>query len=67
MINIEFLERADVDLKWCLWPRSCAETGKLLWFTLAYRATRVWTGPGDPIFEHRWYDRNEFVILRLKG
>jgi hypothetical protein len=67
MVDIEFLERAEIELKWCWWPRSCSESGRLLWFTFAYRATRMWTGPGTPVFEHRWYDRNEFIILRLKG
>jgi len=66
MIDHEFLERADVKLLWCLWPRNCQSSKKLLWFTQAYRATRTWTGPGEPVVEHRWYNRNEFIILRLK-
>jgi hypothetical protein len=26
----------------------------------------MFTGPGEPIFEYRWYDKNEYLIARLK-
>jgi hypothetical protein len=25
------------------------------------------TGPGEPIFEYRWIEKNEFLIQRIKG
>lgn len=62
-----FLERANIELVFSVWPRRCYVTGKLLLFENAYRATRCYTGPGDPIYEYRWYQKNEFLILRLKG
>ena len=62
-----FLERADVDYKYCLLPRQCYKTGRQLWSTLAVRARREWTGPGTPVTEDRWYDRTEFLIMRIKG
>ena len=62
-----FLSRADTELKWCLWPRRCAASGKLLWFSQAYRAMYVITGPGDPAIWTRWYSRKEMLILKLKG
>ena len=55
------------ELKFVLWPRRCHISGALLWFELAYRQVAMWTGPGDPVFEYRWYDRDEFLIARLKG
>ena len=54
-------------LKFVLWPRQCYLSGRWLWLCLAYRQAAMWTGPGDPVFEYRWYDRDEFLIARLKG
>lgn len=54
------------ELKFTFIPRRCHVSGKRLWLTYAYRRTAMWTGPGDPIFEHRWYDKIEFIIERLK-
>jgi hypothetical protein len=25
------------------------------------------TGPGEPIFEDRWCERNKYLILKIKG
>jgi hypothetical protein len=25
------------------------------------------TGPGEPIFEHRWCERKEYLFLKIKG
>ena len=55
------------ELKFSFIPRQCYVSGKKLWLTWAYRRTAMWTGPGDPIFEHRWYDKTEFIIERLKN
>lgn len=48
-------------------PKQRHLTGKRLWFTYAYRQTALWTGNGDTIFEYRWYDKNEFLIARIKN
>lgn len=65
--NQEHLSRSHVKLCWSLWPRSCSESKRLLWFTKAYRARRIITGPGEPVIEDRWYGQPEFLILQLKG
>lgn len=57
----------DTRLKFVFLPKRCHVSGKLLWLELAYRKTAMWTGPGDPIVEHRWYDRHEYIIEQLKG
>ena len=62
-----FLERALINLKWCVWPRCCHVSGKLLWFTQAWHAIYVITGPGDPAIWTRWYSREEMLVLKLKG
>jgi len=53
-------------MKFCIWPRRCYNTGGSIWLKYAYCTTKVITGPGDPIFVHRWYSREEFLLLRLK-
>lgn len=62
-----FNERAKFEYLWSFWPRRCYVTGRLLFGTLAVRGRAMWTGPGEPVIEDRWYDRNEAVILMLKG
>ena len=55
------------EYKFVWYPRQCHITGKKLWLKKAYMQTAMWTGPGDPAFEYRWYDKDEFLIARLKG
>ena len=54
------------ELKFILVPKRCYFSDKVLWFTNAYKQTAIYTGPGDPIFEHRYYDKTEFLVNRLK-
>jgi len=54
------------ELKFSLWPRRCHITNKLIWLKKGYRRIAMYTGPGDPIFEHRWYDKHEFLMQTLK-
>jgi hypothetical protein len=48
-------------------PRRCYYTGKYLWFKKAYLGTAVLTGPGDPIIEHRWCIKDQYLFLKIKG
>jgi hypothetical protein len=48
-------------------PRRCDYTGKYLWLKQAYHGVSILTGPGDPIFDHRWCDKNEYLFLKIKG
>ncbi|NDB84159.1 MAG: hypothetical protein EB127_15785 [Alphaproteobacteria bacterium] len=63
-----FFDRHSIDtqLKFVFFPKRCWISGKYMWFTFAYRKVAMWTGPGEPIFEYRWYDKNEFLLLKLK-
>jgi hypothetical protein len=27
----------------------------------------MWTGPGEPAFDIRWVDRNEYLLAKIKG
>jgi hypothetical protein len=54
-------------LKYSIWPRRCHYTNKLLWFTLAYHGVGMICGPGEPVFEDRWCNRQEYLFLKIKG
>jgi hypothetical protein len=55
------------ELRWSFLPRKCFYTKRLLWFKRAYMGTSILTGPGDPIFDYRWVDQKEYLILKIKG
>ena len=66
--NWDYFDRYSIgtQLKFVFFPKRCHASGKLLWLELAYRKTAMWTGPGDAIFEHRWYSKLEYIIEQLK-
>lgn len=53
--------------KFVWFPKKCYYTDKSIWFERAYKGTAMWTGPGDPVFEHRWITRKEFLFAKIKG
>ena len=53
-------------LKFVFFPKRCWISGKFLWLTFAYRKTAMWNGPGNAIFEYRWYTKQEYLIEKLK-
>jgi hypothetical protein len=55
------------EFKFILVPKKCHTTGKILWLEKAYKQTAMLTGPGDTIFEYRWYDKDIFLIEKIKG
>lgn len=54
------------ELKFVIY-RKCYISGKSILFKRAYRQTAMWTGPGTPVFDYRWYDKDEFLLAKLKG
>jgi len=54
------------ELKFVFLPKRCYITGKLLWLQYVYKQTAMYVGPDIPLFEYRYYDKNEFIIKRLK-
>lgn len=54
-------------LKFVIWPRHCSISNKILCLKFVYKQTAMWSGPGDSVFEDRWYDKNEFLMARIKG
>lgn len=62
-----FWDRATWDLKFVIWPRRSEISKKHIWLVNAYRATRVLTGPGEPITEYRWLTKEEYIFGKIKG
>jgi hypothetical protein len=52
-------------VKLVLWPRTCYLSGRKLWLKKAIKRTAMWTGPGTPVYEHRWYDPEEYMLWTL--
>jgi hypothetical protein len=56
---------AQLEFVW--FPKTCHYSKRRLWLEKAYVATAMVTGPGEPVFEHRWVHRDEFLLQRIKG
>jgi len=54
-----------IEYAWSVWPRRCYRSERRVWGR-AVRMQAVWTGPGEPIVETRWFHRDEAVIMMLK-
>ena len=54
------------ELKFAWLPQKCDISGKRIWLKYGYRVTAMWTGPGEPIFEHKWHDKNAHIMWLLK-
>jgi hypothetical protein len=67
--ELAFLQKATIEYRRSAWPRRCCVSKRLLWWKVAVRARRLFYGlAGDsPMLEDRWYDCNEYLMLKLKG
>lgn len=54
------------ELKFAWLPQTCNITGKRIWLKFGYRLTAMWIGPGEPFYEHKWHDKLEHIIWKLK-
>lgn len=48
-------------------PRRCHLSSKLIWLKFGYKQIAIWTGPGEDLYECRWYNKDEFLIAKIKG
>ena len=53
-------------LKLCILPKRCFLSDKPLWGKLAYHGIRMITGPGEPVYEHYWIAKDEFLFWNLR-
>ena len=54
-------------LKLCWTNKKCFLTGKSLFLKQAYYGENWITGPGEPIVDRYWIEKNEFILWNLKG
>ena len=62
-----FYNKASWSRKFCLLPRKCALSNKLIWLQYAYRGVAGWSGPGEPAYQYKWHSSKEHIIWKLKG
>lgn len=55
----------DWRLRFCLFPKYCYLTGERIWFKWAYHGENWITGPGEPVVEQLWVERNKFLLWQL--
>ena len=65
--NGRFVDKANWSLEFAWTPQTCDITGRKIWFESAYKGTAMWTGPGEPIVETRWHDKNSHLIWEMNG
>jgi hypothetical protein len=54
-------------LKFTLIPRLCHITKRRIWLEFAYCVTAMYrSGDINFSYEHRWYNKDEYLIARLK-
>ena len=54
-------------LKFTLIPRRCYISKRIMWLENAYCITAGYrAGDINWLFEHRWYDKDEYLVARLK-
>jgi hypothetical protein len=53
------------ELKFAFLPKQCFRSGKKIWLKYGYRGIALWTGPGDPMPETQWHDKDEHLIWLL--
>ena len=63
--NRSMRRAVDWRLRFCLFPKYCYLTGERIWFKRAYYGENWITGPGEPVVEQLWVERNEFLLWQL--
>lgn len=65
--NQYFYKRASWAKSFAVWPRTCDQSSKHIWMEWCYKGTQMITGPGEPVYLHRWVNSKEYVFAQLKG
>ena len=65
--TIEYsLSVASWEEKFLFFPRFCVRRNKLMWLKKAYRGTRIITGPGSPVVQTYWMNKEDYIWWQLK-
>ena len=62
-----FYNRCTTKYKFAWLPERCCITDKRIWLKCGYELTAIWTGPGEPIIEHKWHDKYAHLVWKLTG
>lgn len=62
-----FKHKAIWYVKFAWLPHRCCISGKRIWLKKAYKGTAMWTGPGDPVFQHEWVLKEQYLFAKLRG
>jgi hypothetical protein len=67
--NQKFIDSAiSIKLRFSFMPRRCSQSNKLIWFKLGYRVCGfAYYGISPKLDECRWFDKNEFLIIKIIG
>jgi len=61
-------EKITTSYRISIWPRKCNSSKKNIWLKKAYRVRHSdYTYGGQIDHEDRWYTKEEYIMLRLKG
>lgn len=63
----KFYDDATWKLKFAWLPHRCYITGKEIWFEHAYHGRRSRAIPSGITTEHRWLDKETWIVEKLKG
>ena len=66
-MDVVFYKLASWNLSFAWLPKRCDKSNKRIWLRRAYKGTAMYTGPGTPVFEHKWIDHKMFLLYRIKG
>jgi len=55
------------ELKFLFFPQRCFISGKRLWLEKAYKSTAMYLTPDGTVFEHRYYDKYEYLMFKLEN
>lgn len=69
-----WIEHQSFYLNLCTWeiarswfPKRDALTRRWLWLKPVMKGIRIISGPGTPVIETYWLDKDEYFIWKLKG
>lgn len=61
------INRISWRLKFSWLPQRCNLSNKLIWLKYCYQGREIITGPGEPVVNQYWHEKNEHIIWMLKN
>ena len=67
MFDGTFYDRAIWYCKFAWLPKRSYISNKRIWLEKGYKGTRLIAGPGEPVIDHKWLTKDEYLFARLRG